>query len=193
MSVPPSERPAPPPPPPGEPPPERVEVERKSSSPLVWLLLLIALLAIGWYFYSQRGPSDAPAEPVTPIGETEIGDGSPPPPASETPAGTAPAATTPAAPSGPATQSAEPLARVEPSYPAAALRSREEGTVVLRVEVDAQGNPTSVDVERSSRSRDLDRAARDAVRQWTFSPAVENGQPVASTVSVPVDFRIEDQ
>ena len=98
----------------------------------------------------------------------------------------------PAAPI-PADRAAEPVTQVEPTYPAAALRSREEGTVLLRVEVDAQGAPTSVEVESSSRSRDLDRAARDAVRQWSFSPAVENGQPVASTVTVPVDFRVEDE
>lgn len=189
MSVPPNEPPRdPPPPPPTEPPPERVEVERKSSSPLVWLLLIIALLAIGWYFYSQRGPMETPVEPPTPIGETEIGDGTPPPPASETPA-----ATPAPAPAAPATSVAEPLSRVEPSYPATALRAQEEGTVVLRVEVDAEGNPTSVEVEQSSRSRDLDRAARDAVRSWTFSPAMEDGQPVASTVTVPVDFRIDEQ
>ena len=38
---------------------------------------------------------------------------------------------------------------------------------------------------------DLDAAARDAVSQWTFRPAIENGQPVPSTVTVPVDFRVE--
>ena len=63
--------------------------------------------------------------------------------------------------------------------------------MLLRVEVDARGLPVSVDIERSSRSRELDRAARDAVGQWTFRPAIENGQPVASTVTVPVDFRVE--
>lgn len=191
MSVPPPE--PPPPPPPHEPPPERVEVERKSSSPLVWLLLLIALLAIGWYFYTQRGPVETPAEPVTPIGETEIGDGTEPPPASERPGTAAPAAPATTTPTEPAVRQAEPLARVEPTYPAAALRAREEGTVVLRVDVDAEGNPTSVAVEQSSRSRELDRAARDAVGRWTFSPAIENGQAVASTVVVPVDFRVDDQ
>ena len=81
---------------------------------------------------------------------------------------------------------------MQPTYPAAALRVREEGTVLLRVEVDATGRPVSVEVQRSSRSRDLDRAARDAVQQWTFEPAIRDGRPASSTVTVPVDFSIGD-
>ena len=58
----------------GEPP--RESLPRKSSSPLLWILLLIALIAVGWYFYSQRGPVNAPEAPPTPIGTSpEIGDG----------------------------------------------------------------------------------------------------------------------
>ena len=48
----------------GEPP--RESLPRKSSSPLLWILLLIALIAVGWYFYSQRGPVNAPEAPPTP-------------------------------------------------------------------------------------------------------------------------------
>lgn len=194
MSTPPNERP-----PPDREPDEQAEPERRSTHPLVWLILLIALAAIAWYFASQREAPEVPLEPVVPA-EDIAADGTGPDgfdvaPADETAASGATSDPADGAPSGPALadRPATPLARVQPSYPAAALRSREEGTVLLRVEVDAGGNPTSVDVERSSRSRDLDRAARDAVSQWTFQPAVENGQPVASTVTVPVDFRVEEQ
>lgn len=178
----------PPPPPPGDPPP-------KTAGPLIWILVLIALIAIGWYFYAQRNALDAPVEPETPIGEpADIGDGTPPPPASER------EQTQPESPGSPSTTStaptkrpADPLERVEPDYPPVALRAREEGTVLLRVQVDALGNPTEVEVARSSRSRELDRAARDAVRKWKFSPALENGQSVASVVEVPIDFRMDTQ
>ena len=187
MSTPPNERP----PPEGE--PEQVETERRSTSPLVWLILLIALGAIAWYFATRGDAPEVPLEPVAPAADVTTEDEEPE--AADGESSAAPPAAvdrTPAAPV-PADRPAEPLAQVQPDYPAAALRAREEGTVLLRVEVDAEGSPTSVDVESSSRSRELDRAARDAVRQWTFSPAVENGQPVASTVTVPVDFRVEEQ
>jgi uncharacterized protein len=36
-------------------------------------------------------------------------------------------------------------------------------------------------------------AARDAVRQWTFWPALENGRPVPKRVQIPILFNIEDE
>lgn len=169
-----------------------------STRSLIWLLLLIAVLAALWYFYgrTEQGPealpAEAPIETVVPApvadedgdetgAETAAEQSAPPP--------RAPARSSPAALPD---RSAQPTQQVQPAYPAAALRVHEEGTVLLRVEVDAQGQPASVEIQRSSRSRELDRAAREAVSEWTFLPAIENGQPVASTVTVPVDFRIAD-
>ena len=77
-----------------------------------------------------------------------------------------------------------------PRYPPAAMRAGIEGTVILIVDVDAQGNVTNVSVEKSSRNRDLDRAAMDAARKWRFNPSVKNGQPAAGRVRVPVDFNL---
>jgi len=79
-----------------------------------------------------------------------------------------------------------------PRYPPAALRRGETGTVVLRVDVDAQGNPVSVQVDQRSGSRDLDRAATEAVSRWRFQPATDAaGQPVPGTLSVPIDFKTQ--
>ena len=83
------------------------------------------------------------------------------------------------------------LQRVPPEYPASALRDGRSGTVVLKVRIDAEGNPGDIDIEKSSGTRALDRAARDAVRQWRFSPRTVGGTPVASELSVPVDFKLE--
>ena len=63
----------------------------------------------------------------------------------------------------------------------------------VRAEVGATGTPSSVTLVRRSGSRDLDRAALDAVREWHFRPAIENGKAVASTVEVPVDFRLAER
>lgn len=186
MSTPPNERP------PADEQPEQDEppTDRRHSGPLVWLLLLIALAAIAWYVVNQRDTVDAPPEAATPVEQPldeeddAAADTGSPAPTPEPAAPDPPVAV-------PADRPAEPLTRVQPAYPAAALRSREQGTVLLRVDVDAQGRPASVNVENSSRSRELDRAARDAVEQWTFSPAIEDGQPVPSTVTVPVDFMVE--
>ncbi|MBA2238872.1 MAG: energy transducer TonB, partial [Lysobacter sp.] len=77
-----------------------------------------------------------------------------------------------------------------PKYPPAAYRQGAEGTVVLVIDVDANGNVTNVSVEKSSRNRDLDRAAMDAARKWRFSPSRVNGRPAAGRVRVPVDFKL---
>ena len=71
------------------------------------------------------------------------------------------------------------------------MRDGRSGTVVLKVRIDAEGNPGDIDIEKSSGTRALDRAARDAVRQWRFSPRTVGGTPVASELSVPVDFKLE--
>ncbi|MBX9401022.1 energy transducer TonB [Lysobacter sp. BMK333-48F3] len=75
-----------------------------------------------------------------------------------------------------------------PKYPPTEARQGVGGTVVLVISIDAQGNVLDVQVEKSSRNRNLDRAAMDAARKWRFNPEVRNGQPVASRVRVPVDF-----
>lgn len=79
-----------------------------------------------------------------------------------------------------------------PRYPAQALRRGEGGTVVVRVMVGADGVPTDVSVADSSGSRVLDRAALDAVRRWRFTPATgANGEPLADTVQVPIEFKAD--
>lgn len=76
-----------------------------------------------------------------------------------------------------------------PSYPRRALRRGEEGTVLVRAEVGSDGVPISVSLVQGSRSRELDRAALDAVRRWRFRPGHVNGHPIVGSVVVPIEFR----
>lgn len=102
-------------------------------------------------------------------------------------------ATQPAAPASESAAVPSPIPGQSPSpaYPASALRSNETGTVLLRARVGADGVPIEVDVVGHSGSRDLDRAAASAVRQWRFTPAQRNGQPVEASVDVPITFSLE--
>ena len=62
--------------------------------------------------------------------------------------------------------------RPAPVYPYESLRDREQGTVVLLIEVDESGKPSSVTVKESSGYWRLDRVATDWVkRYWFFGPA----------------------
>jgi len=75
-------------------------------------------------------------------------------------------------------------------YPIDALRRHEQGTVLLRVLVGANGNVVSLAVERSSGSPLLDRAALDAVRHWQFEPATHNGVASRAWARVPITFAL---
>lgn len=75
-------------------------------------------------------------------------------------------------------------------YPTEALRSGEDGVVVLDVAVSASGVVENVTVVRSSGYRPLDNAAVESVRRWQFSPGRRNGQPVDGDVRVPVNFSL---
>lgn len=77
-----------------------------------------------------------------------------------------------------------------PKYPPSAVRAGITGEVILIIDVDASGNVTNVSVEKSSRNRDLDRAAMEAARKWRFNAATANGQKQAGRVRVPVNFSL---
>jgi periplasmic protein TonB len=81
-----------------------------------------------------------------------------------------------------------------PTYPREALLDGIQGTVVLKVLVDVDGKPLSVEIERSSGNRRLDDAARRQVlRKWMFRPAIRNGQAVQVYGIVPVNFSLSLQ
>ena len=88
-----------------------------------------------------------------------------------------------------------PLHRVAPEYPDAALELGESGVVVLVVTVDEHGGVVDATYDAESsvpESSSLVASARDAVMQWRFAPAREAGEPVVSTVRVPVRFADPD-
>lgn len=78
-----------------------------------------------------------------------------------------------------------------PAYPEALAEAGVEGTVVLRVAVDASGKPTAVRVETSSGHVELDQLAEESARTWQFSPAKRGGVAVADELLVPVAFRAD--
>jgi protein TonB len=68
------------------------------------------------------------------------------------------------------------------SYPPLAVRLNHEGSTTLTVEIGADGGVTGTNVTNSSGYPELDEAAQKCVeRHWHFSPATQNGAPVASS------------
>ena len=83
------------------------------------------------------------------------------------------------------------LANPVPPYPIQSRRLREEGAVLLAVEISASGSVMAIQVIQSSGFTRLDTAALDAVRGWRFKPATFAGIPVGGTVEVPIRFDLK--
>jgi TonB family protein len=72
-----------------------------------------------------------------------------------------------------------------------ARRAKYEGTVVVSVIVDANGNPQDVHVVRTL-GMGLDEKAVEAVQKYKFKPAIElkSGKAVPVPIAVEVRFRL---
>ncbi|WP_292932973.1 energy transducer TonB [Noviherbaspirillum sp.] len=79
-----------------------------------------------------------------------------------------------------------------PVFPALSRRMHEEGKVLLLVQVSAKGEAENVQIKQSSGYIRLDEAAVNAVRKWRFIPARRGSEPVASSVVVPIVFRLDN-
>ncbi len=78
-----------------------------------------------------------------------------------------------------------------PDYPPASRELGEQGRVLVRAMVTAEGRVGQVALRKSSGFNRLDQAALDSVRHWRFVPARRGSQPVSAWVVVPVAFSIE--
>lgn len=78
-----------------------------------------------------------------------------------------------------------------PSYPRLSRRMGEEGRVLLKVLVSAEGAANSVTIEKSSGSARLDQSALDAVKRWRFVPARKGSQALSAYVLVPINFSLD--
>jgi protein TonB len=78
-----------------------------------------------------------------------------------------------------------------PIYPHASRRNQEEGRVLLKVLVSAEGTTKRLQIEQSSGFARLDDAAVNAVRQWRFVAARRGNEVLEDWVLVPINFRLD--
>jgi len=82
-----------------------------------------------------------------------------------------------------------PLYTPEPEFSEEARKAKVSGIVIVYLQVDPTGHPTHVHVIRGL-GLGLDEKAVEAVRQYKFKPAMENGHPVTVEMNVEVNFQI---
>ncbi|HME07372.1 MAG TPA: energy transducer TonB [Bryobacteraceae bacterium] len=81
------------------------------------------------------------------------------------------------------------LHKVEPEYSEEARKAKYQGTVVLFVIVDENGNPKELRVIRPL-GLGLDQKAIEAVQKWKFRPGMKDGRAVAVQATIEVNFRL---
>ena len=122
-------------------------------------------------------PVSAPTAPTPPA--------PPAPPPTPAPVVTAPSRTDVSIPASYSASNQKPI------YPNMSKRLGEQGTVVLRVLVKADGNAGEVEVKSSSSYPRLDQAAIDAVKTWRFNPAKIDGKAIDEWYQVPIPFKLQ--
>jgi protein TonB len=184
--------PPPPPPPPAPKPPEPVRQAAPRPRP-------------------QPAPPPAPRPvavpnlppaPAAPVGVVAPQPPAPPIPApvAVAPAPPAPPPPAPSAPPAPApapprvelpSSDADYLQNPKPVYPPISKRLGEQGKVVVRVLIGADGTAQDAQLKDSSGYDRLDRAAIETARKWRYVPGKRNGVPEAMWFNVPINFVIE--
>jgi protein TonB len=81
------------------------------------------------------------------------------------------------------------LYSVEPEFSEEARKAKFSGNVQVYLWVDESGNPSHVRVVRGV-GMGLDEKAVEAVRQYKFKPAMQNGKPVKVDLYIDVNFQI---
>jgi periplasmic protein TonB len=79
--------------------------------------------------------------------------------------------------------------KIEPEYSDEARRAKVQGTVLLYLEVDAEGKPCNIRVQQGL-GLGLDEKAIQAVQRWRFRPGRRNGRPIPTAAAVEVNFRL---
>lgn len=125
--------------------------------------------------------------PATPAVQVPVITAAEPPP----PVAAPPAPPAPPAPLVAPRFDADYLSNPAPAYPPLSRRLGEEGRVLLRVLVSADGVPQQVEVKQSSGHERLDQSAVATVWRWKFVPARRGATPVEAWVVIPISFTLK--
>jgi len=139
-------------------------------------------------------PTQTPAAPPTVVATAPVNA----PVSATAPVAPAPSVVVPAAPAAPTkvdlpTTVADYQAKSPPVYPAMSRRMGEQGRVVMRVLIGADGVPQQAEVLQSSGHGRLDRAAADAVMRWRYVPGKRGGVPETMWFQVPIEFKLGNE
>jgi protein TonB len=80
-----------------------------------------------------------------------------------------------------------------PEYPPMSVRRGEQGQVLLKVLIGADGLPQKVELLSSSGFERLDKAALEAAMRWRYVPGKRGGVAEAMWYQVPMVFNLKKE
>jgi len=83
------------------------------------------------------------------------------------------------------------IVRIPPTYPMEARRQKIEGWVRMEFTVQEDGTVADVKVKESKPSSIFDQAAVNAISQWKFRPAMQDGKPVRKRAAQTLKFALD--
>jgi protein TonB len=78
------------------------------------------------------------------------------------------------------------------AYPALSQRLGEQGRVIVRILIGADGNALRAEISRSSGFERLDQTALTWVLRWRYQPGRRGGVPEAMWITAPFTFALEE-
>ncbi|MBM3459905.1 MAG: TonB family protein, partial [Armatimonadetes bacterium] len=88
------------------------------------------------------------------------------------------------------TRDAEPANTVQPQIPESLRQSEFKSFVRVRVEIEPDGTAMPV-LRTSSGNPEVDRRVLEALRRWTWKPALRDGEAVKSTQLFKFEFEVK--
>lgn len=79
-----------------------------------------------------------------------------------------------------------------PDYPQSARARGLEGSVLLEFTVSERGQVSDIRILSSKPEGIFDQVAIEAIKKWTFSPGITNGQAVVSKIKQKVNFELDN-
>ena len=141
--------------------------------------------------------TDPTPSPNAPAGSLAPSAPAPPAPAPAATGQAAPAGqSAPAAPPAPASMqlpssNADYLQNPKPAYPPLSRRLGEQGKVIVRVLIGADGQPQKAELKQSSGFERLDQAALTTVMKWRYVPGKRGGVAEDMWFNIPINFVLE--
>lgn len=116
-------------------------------------------------------------------------------PVTQAAANAPPAPAAPAASAAPRVElpssSADYLSNPPPPYPPLSKRLGEQGQVVVRARIEANGTASQAEIRTSSGFDRLDQAALQTVKRWRYVPGKRAGVPEPMWFNIPIRFVLE--